>query len=131
MTIHASVKPTRRTTSTLAEIARARAYVSGLGYFELTVNGRKVGENVLDPATSYYDNDQPFVLGSRVFYVVHDITGLLRGGANASGLMLGPGWFSKEADVPESPGHRDAYGDRPVALVQVGAELGDTVTSAT
>ena len=108
-----------------AEIARARAYVSGLGYFELTVNGRKVGENVLDPATSYYDNDQPFALGGRVLYAVHDITGLLRGGANAIGLMLGHGWFSKEADVPESPGHRDAYGDRPVALVQVVVELGD------
>ena len=91
-----------------AEIARARAYVSGRGYFEMTGNGRKVGENVLDPGTSYYDNDQPFALGDRVLYVAHEITGLLRGGANVIGLMLGHGWYSKEADVPESPGHRDA-----------------------
>ena len=29
---------------------RARAYICGLGYYELRINGRKVGDNVLDPA---------------------------------------------------------------------------------
>lgn len=29
---------------------RARAFVSGLGYYELRINGKKVGSNVLDPA---------------------------------------------------------------------------------
>ncbi len=108
-----------------AEIVRARAYVSGLGYCEFFVNGRKMGENVLDPGTSYYNNDQPFELKDRVLYLTHDISDVLHAGTNAIGLMLGHGWYSKETDVPESPGHRDAYGDRPVAKVQLIIEFGD------
>ena len=107
------------------EIVRARAYVCGLGYYELYANGERVGENVLDPATTYYDNDQPFELKSRVLYVTHDITDHLRSGANTVGLMLGHGWYSKEADIPVSPWHRDEYGDRPVALAQIEVELAD------
>jgi alpha-L-rhamnosidase len=108
-----------------SDIVRARAYVCGLGYFELYANGERVGDNVLAPATTYYNNDQPFKLKDRVLYVVHDITEYLRSGANAVGLMLGHGWFSKESDIPVSPWHRDEYGDRPVAIVQINIELGD------
>ncbi|MBW2084219.1 MAG: alpha-L-rhamnosidase N-terminal domain-containing protein, partial [Deltaproteobacteria bacterium] len=48
------------------EIKRARVYISGLGYYELYINGKKVGDHVLDPGTTYYNNDQPFELHSRV-----------------------------------------------------------------
>ena len=34
---------------------KARAYISGLGYYELQLNGEKVGDTVLDPAVSVYD----------------------------------------------------------------------------
>ena len=104
-------------------VRQARCYVSGLGYYELFVNGERIGDRVLDPATAYYHNDQPFELGSRVFYAVHDVTGSLRVGANAVGLMLGHGWFSAESDVPPSPSHREPYGDRPIGLLQLDIEL--------
>ncbi len=39
-------------------IVRAVAYVTGLGYFELYVNGKKVGDDQLDMVT--YSNDTPF-----------------------------------------------------------------------
>ena len=40
---------------TLAKpVARARAHVCGLGYYELSINGRKVGDHVLDPAQTDY-----------------------------------------------------------------------------
>jgi alpha-L-rhamnosidase len=64
----------------------ARAYISGLGYYELYINGQKVGENVLDPAFTAYDKN--------VLYVTHDITDYLKDGLNAVGVMLGNGWYN-------------------------------------
>lgn len=68
---------------------RARAYVCGLGYSELHLNGRKVGGSVLDPAWTTYDK--------RALYVAHDVTRYLREGANAAGVMLGQGWYKSRA----------------------------------
>ena len=105
----------------------ARAYVSGLGYHELHLNGAKVGDHVLDPITTTYDRDPEFLysdeLHPRVLYVVHDIAGQLREGPNAIGLMLGHGWYSAEADVGTPPDHHKPYGDRPRALAQLEIEL--------
>ncbi len=108
---------------------RARCYVTGLGYYELCINGQRIGDRVLDPAITYYHNDQPVELGSRVLYATHDVTRHLRSGPNAVGLMLGHGWFSAEDDVPPSPSHREPYGDRPVARLQLEVEFdgGETV----
>lgn len=35
------------------EIEEAYVYISGLGYYELYINGDKVGDHVLDPGTTY------------------------------------------------------------------------------
>ena len=108
-----------------AAVRRARCYVSGLGYHELYCNGARVGDHVLDPANTCYHNDQPFPVGSRVLYVTHDLTDLLRPGVNALGVMLGHGWYSAESDVPPSPIHREPYGDRPCLLLQLDVDLAD------
>ncbi len=62
----------------------ATAYVCALGYYELYVNGRKVGQDVLSPAVSDY--------GKRGLYVTHDIAKYLVQGKNCIGLWLGRGW---------------------------------------
>ncbi len=68
------------------KVLRARAYVCGLGYCDMTVNGHPVSDSVLDPGYTRYDK--------RVLYVTHDITPWLRPGPNAVGVMLGTGWFN-------------------------------------
>jgi len=68
-------------------IVRARAYVSGLGYSELFVNGQRIGNAVLDPGQTTYD--------VRALYVTHDITKWLKPGPNAVGVMLGNGFFGQ------------------------------------
>ena len=115
----------RRELTLPAPVRRARCYVTGLGYYELSCNRARVGDHVLDPANTYYHNDQPFPLGSRVLYVTYDLTDVLRPGANALGVMLGHGWYSAESDVPPSPIHREPYGDRPCLLLQLNVELAD------
>lgn len=77
--------PWLRKTVTLPKApAHATAYVCALGYYELFVNGKKVGEDVLAPAVSDY--------GKRGLYVTHDITPYLTEGPNCIGLWLGRGW---------------------------------------
>ena len=107
------------------EVKRVRVYISGLGYYELYLNGEKVGNHVLDPGTTYYNNDQPIDLGSRVLYVTYDVTDRLRTGGNAVGVMLGHGWYSAEDDIPPSPSHREPYSDRPRLILQMNIEFAD------
>jgi alpha-L-rhamnosidase len=68
---------------------RARAYIAGIGYSELHINGRKVGKKVLDPAWTTYDK--------RVLYSTYDVTRYLKKGSNAVGVMLGEGWYESRA----------------------------------
>lgn len=77
--------PLLRRTFTLAEVpASALAYVCALGYYELYVNGEKVGEDVLSLAVSDYSK--------RGLYLTHDLAPLLKAGENCIGLWLGRGW---------------------------------------
>ena len=66
-------------------LLRATAFVSGLGHFELRVNGEKTGDHFLDPGWVAYDK--------KALYVALDLTPQLRQGANAIGVMLGNGFY--------------------------------------
>ena len=76
----------RRTFSLKDKVKQARAYICGLGYYELHLNGKKVGDHLLDPAYTRYDK--------RALYVTYDVTDELRRGKNAVGVMLGNGWYN-------------------------------------
>ena len=75
-------------------VVRARAYVCGLGYNEVYINGQRCGDAVLDPGQTTYD--------VRAFYVTHDITPFLKPGANAVGVMLGNGFFGQNVAFTSS-----------------------------
>ncbi len=86
---------------------RATAYVCGLGYFELSVNGKKAGDHVLDPGFTDYTRRQ--------LYVAHDITPMLQAGENAIGMTLGNGWY-REA-TPDQFGYERAQWRAPLKLI--------------
>ena len=67
-------------------VRRAVAYVSGLGHFDMFLNGEKVGDHFLDPGWTKYDK--------HALYVPLDVTEYLRAGENAVGVMLGNGFFN-------------------------------------
>ena len=67
-------------------VKSATAFVSGLGHFDLFLNGKKVGDHVLDPGWTQYDQVAQ--------YVTFDLTKQLKNGANALGIMLGNGFFN-------------------------------------
>jgi len=66
-------------------IKKARAYISGLGYYELRINGKKVGDYVLDPGWTDYSK--------RILYTIYDVGGYLKEGLNVVGIILGNGWW--------------------------------------
>ena len=76
----------RRDFKTTKKIKKARLYITGLGYYEATINGKKVGNHVLDPGWTNYSK--------RVLYATYDITKMINDGGNSIGVTLGNGWFS-------------------------------------
>lgn len=66
-------------------IESARAYVAGLGNYTLNINGKKVGDRLLDPAYTVYEKTD--------LYATYDVTADLRAGANAIGVELAPGFY--------------------------------------
>jgi alpha-L-rhamnosidase len=75
----------RKEFSISKKVVSARAYVTSHGLYELHLNGKKVGNQVLTPGWTSY--------GKRLQYQVYDVTSLLENGANAIGAVLGDGWF--------------------------------------
>lgn len=71
------------------EVASARLYISGLGYYEAFINGERVGDHQLDPMKTRYDR--------KVLYVTYDVTDYLLQGENAIGVILGTGWYNYHA----------------------------------
>lgn len=67
-------------------LRRAIVHVCGLGQYELTLNGAKVGADLLAPGWTDFDKT--------TLYDTHDVTAMLREGRNAAGLFLGNGMYS-------------------------------------
>ena len=97
-------------------VRRATAYVTGLGYYELRLNGDKVGDHVLDPAFTRYDR--------RVLYSAYDVTDQIRQGRNALGVTLGNGWYNMHTratwDFDQAP-----WRGEPRMLLHLRLELAD------
>jgi alpha-L-rhamnosidase len=67
-------------------VRRATIYATGLGLYELRLNGRRVGNQLLAPEWTRY--------GKRIQYQTYDVTSLVRPGPNAIGAILGEGWYA-------------------------------------
>ena len=104
----------RREFALQGQVARARAYVTGLGLYELEINGQRVGDQVLTPGWTSYDH--------RVQYQTYDVTTLLQEGANAVGVTLGDGWYRGYMGFEDQ---RNLYGERALLLLQIHASYAD------
>lgn len=71
------------------KIKSARVYISAAGLFELSINGHRIGNQLLDPMYTRFDK--------RLLYVTHDITSYLTTGDNAIGVLLGNGWYNHQS----------------------------------
>ena len=75
------------------KIRSAQVSICGLGYYEMYLNGSKVGDHVLDPTWTTYHKS--------AHYVTYDISKELKKGGNALGVQLANGVYNQ--------GFRDAW----------------------
>ena len=93
------------------DVSNAQVYIVGLGYYELFLNGKKVGDQVLDPAPSNYEK--------QAYYVNYDISKAVKLGNNAFGIILGNGFYGQNISWKNDPeSEKDlAYGPPAVRCV--------------
>jgi alpha-L-rhamnosidase len=92
---------------------RATAYASALGLYELRLNGRRVGDQLLAPEWTSYRK--------RVQYQAYDVTSWLRAGENVAAALVGEGWFAGRLMAVG----RFPYGTQPRFLLQLEVECDD------
>ena len=93
----------RKQFSVAKPIKEARYYGTGLGYHELYINGKRVGEDYLSPNQTNYDKrpnlvNRGIVVADpfseyTVMYLSYDVKELLSQGENAVGVILGNGFY--------------------------------------
>lgn len=76
----------RQSFETNKKIAEALVHVSGLGLYELSINGNKIGKSEFAPLLSDYDKT--------VYFNTFDVTENLVSGENALGVLLGNGFYN-------------------------------------
>jgi alpha-L-rhamnosidase len=108
-----------RTVNLRSGIASARLYSTAHGVYIATLNGTRVGDEVLAPGWTSYQH--------RLRYQTYDVTNLLREGRNTFEVLLGNGWYRGRISW------RAVYGERLAALAQleVTYDDGSTETIAT
>ena len=100
-----SVKALRHTFAVSAPVKSARLYATALGAYELFLNGKRVGDDVLAPGWTDYRQ--------QVKYQTYDVTAQIVSGKNAIGALLAPGWYATPLEWFQQPNN---YGETPTAL---------------
>lgn len=70
-------------------VKSATLHVTGVGVYEASLNGEKIGEKVLDPSPTDFDD--------RVLYSTYVLDGVLRQGENTLKVLVGHGWYDVRA----------------------------------
>jgi alpha-L-rhamnosidase len=102
------------------EIDRAYVFVTATGFYELFLNGEKVGNHVLDPGITDYRKT--------VLYSTYDVTSLLKEGTNAAGAMLGNGaWNFRKTEGRWSWGSGGTSFGNPALWMQLMIDYTDGI----
>ena len=67
-------------------VKKAIIHICGLGHYELSINGRRVGDYEMDPGWTNYRKT--------CLYSSYDVTNMLKQGDNVLGVMLGNGMYN-------------------------------------
>ena len=76
----------RKSFETRRNVSRAMIHVCGLGQFELSINGKKISEDFLQPGWTNYRKTR--------LYCSYDVTRQMQAGENVIGVMLGNGMYN-------------------------------------
>ena len=96
-------------------IKSARLYITALGLYDAYINGQAVGDHVLSPGWTVYDQ--------RLRYQTFDVTAMLQPGGNAIGVILGDGWF--RGRIGFGSGKSNIWGEHLALLAQLEIQYAD------
>jgi len=114
----------RREFAAKVGLVRAVVHVCGLGQYELSVNGRKIGDDILSPGWTDYRKT--------VLYDTYDITRYIAAGGNALGLILSNGMYNIQPDYVRYVKFLNSYGPlKAIALVRLEYADGTVETMGT
>ncbi|CAJ2233679.1 family 78 glycoside hydrolase catalytic domain [Companilactobacillus paralimentarius] len=91
------------------DVKSARIYMSGLGVYELNINGKKVGDELLAPGTTNYDK--------LIQIQTYDATDSFIQGDNTIEISLGDGWY--KGNLGFDGGKDKIYGDQQRAILEL------------
>lgn len=100
----------------LDNIKTARAYVCGLGLYEMNINGKKCGDEYLTPHFNAYNK--------WLQYQTYDIKDVLKGGRNLIDVPLGNGMYKGRFGFNDESG-KNIYGDKFALLCEIVIDFED------
>ncbi len=92
------------------KIKTACAYITAGGLYELSINGEKVSDEMLNPMYTRFDK--------RNLYSTFDISSFLKNGQNVVGVELGNGWYNHQSTAVWFF-DKAAWRNRPAFLVNI------------
>ncbi|RKY24928.1 MAG: alpha-L-rhamnosidase, partial [Planctomycetota bacterium] len=95
-------------------IKHATVYSSALGWYQLYLNGKPVGDDYFTPGWTDYNK--------RVYYNTYDVTDMLKKGENVIGAIIADGWYAGYIGYYHQ---RDHYGRDIRFLGQLYVEYSD------
>lgn len=100
-------------------LCRALIHICGLGQYELTVNGKRVGTDFFPPGWTKYDKT--------CLYDTRDLTAYMRTGTNAVGVLLGNGMYHVEGAPGRFKKFKGSFGPlKAIALIRLDYKNGTT-----
>lgn len=98
-------------------VTSARLYITAHGLYTATLNGKRVGDELLTPGWTSYSH--------RLRYQVYDVSGHIKSGTNTLDVKLGNGWYRGRLGYE---GERAIYGDQLALLAQLEVTTPDGTT---
>ncbi len=106
---------------TATHTRKASLAITGIGYFEATLNGNRLGQEYFQPVVSDYEKrDFHKILypcsdefTHRIYYRVFDVSDYIIEGENLLSIQLGGGWFVQKVRIAEG---EMSFGDRPKCI---------------
>ena len=101
-----TVKALRHNFEITKPVASARLYSTALGAYQIFLNGKRAGDDILAPGWTDFR--------LRLKYQTYDVTSALAQGSNAIAALVAPGWYSTPLQWFQQP---NIYGNTPPSLI--------------
>ena len=102
------------------QVVRARLYICGLGVYEATINGVRVGTEYMTPYCNNYHAWQQVI--------THDVTEQLQQSGDLA-ILLGEGWWAGRFGFTSKVGDKGYYGDDLRLIAEVWLTYADGTTA--